>query len=265
MDNPQELIQILVDAGLEELDRSVVDRFLACGQACVDPLVEFIRTSDDDPALARALILLGEIGDPSLLEMLTLHFVDDEEEEDAVSDMANWAFQRLIVRHPAEALAEIRRLAGEGSSFLINDLSKHLALAEGVPGRTETLLSLANRISDPDLDADDRDAVVSAVLTTAMVMEGPDGALTKSLRSEYGRHLSRDSERILREVHTEIRKHSGPSEPAPDVYEVFCPALIEEPAGPYVRPEPKVGRNDPCWCGSGKKYKKCHLETDEAE
>jgi len=23
---------------------------------------------------------------------------------------------------------------------------------------------------------------------------------------------------------------------------------------------PKIGRNDPCWCGSGKKYKKCHLE-----
>ena len=27
----------------------------------------------------------------------------------------------------------------------------------------------------------------------------------------------------------------------------------------YVRPEPKVGRNDPCPCGSGKKYKKCCL------
>jgi preprotein translocase subunit SecA len=25
-----------------------------------------------------------------------------------------------------------------------------------------------------------------------------------------------------------------------------------------VRAEPKVGRNDPCPCGSGKKYKKCH-------
>ena len=25
----------------------------------------------------------------------------------------------------------------------------------------------------------------------------------------------------------------------------------------YHRPEPKVGRNDPCPCGSGKKYKKC--------
>lgn len=25
----------------------------------------------------------------------------------------------------------------------------------------------------------------------------------------------------------------------------------------------KTGRNEPCPCGSGKKYKKCHLEADE--
>lgn len=25
----------------------------------------------------------------------------------------------------------------------------------------------------------------------------------------------------------------------------------------------KPGRNDPCWCGSGKKYKKCHCDFDE--
>ncbi|HEX7225010.1 MAG TPA: preprotein translocase subunit SecA [Candidatus Limnocylindria bacterium] len=29
-------------------------------------------------------------------------------------------------------------------------------------------------------------------------------------------------------------------------------------AQPAARSGPKVGRNDPCWCGSGKKYKKCH-------
>ncbi|MGE8943847.1 SEC-C metal-binding domain-containing protein [Leptospira interrogans] len=28
---------------------------------------------------------------------------------------------------------------------------------------------------------------------------------------------------------------------------------------PYVRTSPKVGRNDPCPCGSGKKHKKCCL------
>jgi tetratricopeptide (TPR) repeat protein len=24
-------------------------------------------------------------------------------------------------------------------------------------------------------------------------------------------------------------------------------------------------RNDPCWCGSGKKYKYCHMKTDQSE
>ena len=24
-----------------------------------------------------------------------------------------------------------------------------------------------------------------------------------------------------------------------------------------------LGRNDECWCGSGRKYKRCHLEEDE--
>jgi preprotein translocase subunit SecA len=27
---------------------------------------------------------------------------------------------------------------------------------------------------------------------------------------------------------------------------------------PYVRKEKKMGRNEPCWCGSGKKFKQCH-------
>lgn len=30
------------------------------------------------------------------------------------------------------------------------------------------------------------------------------------------------------------------------------------------RDRPKLGRNDPCWCGSGKKYKKCHGKTEGA-
>ena len=33
-------------------------------------------------------------------------------------------------------------------------------------------------------------------------------------------------------------------------------------AQPQVRQGPKLGRNDPCWCGSGKKYKHCHGALD---
>lgn len=38
--------------------------------------------------------------------------------------------------------------------------------------------------------------------------------------------------------------------------------LAQEPKQPYRREEPRVGRNDPCPCGSGKKYKKCHMGKD---
>jgi preprotein translocase subunit SecA len=35
-------------------------------------------------------------------------------------------------------------------------------------------------------------------------------------------------------------------------------AIAAEPVQPFVRGGAKVGRNDPCPCGSGRKYKQCH-------
>jgi SEC-C motif len=44
------------------------------------------------------------------------------------------------------------------------------------------------------------------------------------------------------------------SRPAPARHKFPPPRIVAaEPA------EKKPGRNDPCWCGSGKKYKNCHL------
>jgi len=28
---------------------------------------------------------------------------------------------------------------------------------------------------------------------------------------------------------------------------------------------PDLSRNDPCWCGSGKKYKNCHMKSDQGQ
>lgn len=36
------------------------------------------------------------------------------------------------------------------------------------------------------------------------------------------------------------------------------------PRAPATR-DPRPGRNDPCHCGSGKKYKRCHLQADERD
>jgi len=42
------------------------------------------------------------------------------------------------------------------------------------------------------------------------------------------------------------------------------PRSIPESAAPFIRPMPKVGRNEPCPCGSGRKYKHCHGALQQA-
>jgi preprotein translocase subunit SecA len=46
------------------------------------------------------------------------------------------------------------------------------------------------------------------------------------------------------------------AEAAPE--ELLAPTAVSEAPGPMANAVPKVGRNDPCPCGSGKKYKQCH-------
>jgi len=43
-------------------------------------------------------------------------------------------------------------------------------------------------------------------------------------------------------------------------FQLSAPAKTSRPTKPTTveRSTPKVGRNDPCPCGSGKKYKRCH-------
>jgi hypothetical protein len=48
-------------------------------------------------------------------------------------------------------------------------------------------------------------------------------------------------------------------------YEAFGLFDVEDAPRRPPSKGPRVGRNDPCPCGSGKKYKKCHLASDEAD
>ncbi len=50
---------------------------------------------------------------------------------------------------------------------------------------------------------------------------------------------SANPDQALEEIETAVQEHTQRETSAPSN-------------------EPKVGRNDPCWCGSGKKFKKCH-------
>ncbi|HEY8509091.1 MAG TPA: preprotein translocase subunit SecA [Steroidobacteraceae bacterium] len=50
----------------------------------------------------------------------------------------------------------------------------------------------------------------------------------------------------------------GPGAPGQAAARGAAPAGAVAPEAPFVRGERKIGRNEPCPCGSGKKYKHCH-------
>ncbi len=76
---------------------------------------------------------------------------------------------------------------------------------------------------------------------------GPGGSPTRAAQSAAAPGRWRPPRRPRRQAGTAAvrrRKRSRRSRPSVEQ------RVVDE--------EHQVGRNDPCWCGSGKKYKKCH-------
>jgi preprotein translocase subunit SecA len=62
--------------------------------------------------------------------------------------------------------------------------------------------------------------------------------------------------------HQEVAGMQDAAEAEAGAGDVAAEAPRGEPQKPYVRTERKLGRNEPCWCGSGKKFKHCHGKLD---
>ena len=54
--------------------------------------------------------------------------------------------------------------------------------------------------------------------------------------------------------------YSGKAWQQDPVLEDLTREILKNPGVPMNKEMKKIGRNDPCYCGSGKKYKKCHLK-----
>ena len=69
---------------------------------------------------------------------------------------------------------------------------------------------------------------------------------------------------IVEELHycytalIDLKQNQGEEDEAVALRDQLLKELPQlDQSGPIVNLEPQVGRNDPCPCGSGKKYKKC--------
>ena len=74
-------------------------------------------------------------------------------------------------------------------------------------------------------------------------------------------HAEMDRQKRLAEL-PEYRFPTYSNYPSFDLTHSAAPPEELPPIAPIRNVAPRIGRNDPCWCGSGKKYKKCHLGKD---
>jgi hypothetical protein len=264
---PHRLLHELFVAGLDAIDAPLIDRVLARGADCY-PLVmgvlnvygEDLLHDTDDGLVVRSLALLGEIGDPAALSALA-KFVPLE--DDTIGGAARWAFLRIARRRPAETLAIIRDLSIGAEALDLAALAQQLCLMPDVPGRSEVLLGLADNIAE--FDKDERDLVIVSMLTSAHVMHGAHSEPAATIEAQYGAQLSREARKELKSLRAEIEdaRQGITDAEEPSIYEICLEGFDSVEDEPFERAEPKLGRNEPCWCGSGKKYKKCHLDSDE--
>ena len=90
-------------------------------------------------------------------------------------------------------------------------------------------------------------------------VKSPDELAEMERQAEQRRQRARDQ---MQMKHDDASAY-GDSPTLPDVR---GEKMGDAPEGEVVtlrRTRPKLGRNDPCWCGTGKKYKKCHMAADQ--
>jgi preprotein translocase subunit SecA len=71
---------------------------------------------------------------------------------------------------------------------------------------------------------------------------------------------------IVKSIYTiQVQKQAPVAPPVTPIARNIRTNRDAAPAAQTMRKSgPELGRNDPCWCGSGKKYKNCHMASDRA-
>lgn len=200
--------------------------------------------------------------------------------EDPLETHAVWALTQLAKRFPGEAL-QAMAAAKTGSAAerrVAMDILVRLKRPQGV---AEALVGLAEGFEQIAGDAGAGDLAASLQLALRkrgqhQAAEQLEAAAEESLQDEQ-----RDEYDLFRGMGSAFDEETDHQENfrRRSLEQVLVGrALLDDetdweaierltapppPPETFRRMTPKVGRNDPCWCGSGKKYKKCHLDKDE--
>ncbi len=162
--------------------------------------------------------------------------------------------QPALLQHAARVKAEHGDALGEAAIFYATLVWSMFdrGLGKKTPRLLPANLTDAQKIVDDELGTDTADKPVHEVVAPGVVARQP--------------HLVAKLQELMAE---DVKENAIEEKGARLVFplaqvvvEAFDAAITGRRPGqnlhPIVREEPKVGRNDPCPCGSGKKWKRCH-------
>jgi hypothetical protein len=260
----------------------LVDKILHEGESMVPLLIGVLRDwaqdfmdEEGDAAMENAMALLGETAPAAEIPHL-LEFVDLDHE--TAAGVARWAISRVLERHPDEAVRLLTAIAPRLGPAERLEIGRQILERPTLDPAGDLHYRLGENLEH--MSADSRNVFFPSWLGSLALTRGPLGIKLglKALEQQRGR-ISKTVWRECGEmlaIAQEIGRPPLQLEPSPyTVYDICAGNAIwdeadddEEESLPV--PEPIAhrrevpGRNDPCWCGSGKKYKKCHLDADEA-
>jgi hypothetical protein len=230
-----------------------------------------------DHAIARAREELKQVG--SLYKHPPREdFIDDDEFDEVDNDDEEFhdddeaisgSIQDLEDRLDAEALEQLDPSMDDDEEDIDEDMDVETCVAEDVAFFVGALATIADPVAHNTIKTAFREGLVDESMTSKEQVaeryaeakqwvpdEEVDWNWLDYYRMDYEEHLEETGQspapaRVPRSKYRyEDRYDEG--EPPPDI-----PATA-----PIRNAHSKVGRNDPCWCGSGKKFKKCHLGKD---
>ncbi|MGD8275766.1 MAG: SEC-C metal-binding domain-containing protein [Thiohalocapsa sp.] len=257
---PKQELRILFELGAPRRTRVDWPDYLQYGirsehvdeliQLAIDPVLHGAPTESNEVWVPlHAWRALGQLGDSSAIEPL-IHAFDPLCEDD-------WASEELPV---------VLGMMGEGAigplvDFLVDSSHTEFArmiaagalgkIAECHPSAKDRVIAvLTEYLENPDPSATGLNGSAVNVLVDLEARSSID-----TLRSLYrSGNVDLFACGDIEDVEMELGLRTQRTTPQPDLAQLYG---FPKPA---LRKPEKVGRNDPCPCGSGKKYKKCCLQ-----
>lgn len=268
-DNPdvQPLIEELFDEDIV-LTRGLREAFTDAGPGATDALVALLR---DHKLQMRdsvnggwipvyAANLLGERGDLAAIAPM-VKVLGEVESDSVLFDEIIYALTKLGPGALEPLLTRHDRARDENVRYgILEALSKLGVHDERIEARLVPLLDIEPLIAAVLLRNYGDPAVIPHLHRTIGPLEVGEG---RSLANDtidhllytitkLGGELTPEETQKLKRVRREFKRED----------EEFFGMFALSPTEHRKHPTEKRGRNEPCWCGSGKKYKRCHWHED---